>query len=215
MKLKAVAAALLFAAACSGSNGAPSVPQERIVTAASEIVSYPLALDPGCRDGRAIAYDECSDQLGLFQDALARANEEGKALLVIVGAEWCGWCRSFDAHLKGATGRFDRLTKNRRGDVSKPALELVSYAAENFVIVHIDGDHAPGTEKVIASAEAGDYFQGFYPTIFSVSPEGRFAAKLDHPYVKIQKGIPVPYQGYNRRLVIEELKRLHTAARGT
>lgn len=215
MKLPAVAAALLLAAACSAAPGESAVPQADIAAAAANIVIVPDKIDPDCRDGRARAYDECSDQLDLFNAALARANAENKAVLVIIGAEWCGWCRSFDAHLKGATERYDRVSKDKRGDVSKGALGLVSYTAENYVIVHIEDDFSPGADNVIQATEAGDYFQGYYPTIYSVTPEGKFAAKLDHPYVKIQKGAPTPYQGYDRALVLKELKRLHKAALGS
>lgn len=215
MRLAAIVACVLLTAACTGKAEAPAIPQAEIAAAAAGIVSYPLSLDPGCRDGRAIAYDECSNQLDLYKAALDQAKAENKALLVIIGAEWCGWCRAFDAHLKGATGRYDRVSKDKRGDVSKPALALVTYLADNYVVVHIEDDYAPGAEDVVASANAQAYFQEKYPTIFAVGPDGKFAAKLDHPYVKIQKSAPDPYQGYDRRLVLEELKRLHKAALGS
>jgi thiol-disulfide isomerase/thioredoxin len=215
MRLAAVAACVLLTAACTGEAAAPAIPQSEIAAVAAGIVSYPLSLDPACRDGRAIAYDQCSNQLDLYQSALDQARAEKKALLVIIGAEWCGWCRAFDAHLKGATGRFDRLSKDKRGDVSKAALSLVPYLSENYVVVHIEDDYAPGAEAVVASANAQAYFQEKYPTIFAVGPDGKFAAKLDHPHVKIQKSAPEPYQGYDRRLVLEELKRLHEAALGS
>ncbi|MBK8198839.1 MAG: hypothetical protein IPK75_10735 [Acidobacteria bacterium] len=213
MKFAAVAAALLFAAACSGAPDVPAVPQAEIEAAAAQLVTYPLSLDPACRGGRQRAYDECSNQLDLFNAALDRANAEDKALLVVIGAEWCGWCRAFDAHLDGATGPYDRLNAKKRGDVSRAALELVTYTAGNYVIVHIEDEYAPGTDEVVAATEVGDNFQHYYPTIFSVTPDGKFAAKLDHPYVKIQLGAPQPYQGYDRARVLSELKRLRKAAR--
>jgi thiol-disulfide isomerase/thioredoxin len=210
MKFAACAAALLFATACSGAPEAPAVPQADILAAASTIVSYPLSLDPNCRDGRATAYDQCSNQLDLFRAATTQAEAEGKAVLVIIGAEWCGWCRAFDAHMKGATGRYDRVSKDKRGDVSQGALDLVRYTAENFVVVHIEDDFAPGAEDVVAAAGAEAYFQEKYPTIFATTPDGRFAAKMEHPFVKIQ--IPGSYQGYDRGRVLKELKRLRAAA---
>lgn len=212
MKSAAVAAALLFAAACSGQPGTPAVPQAEIETAAAGLVTYPQSLDSSCRGGRQRAYDECSNQMDLFSAALARAKAEDKALLVIIGAEWCGWCRAFDAHLDGATGPYNRLSAKKKGDVSRAALDLVSYTAGNYVVVHIEDEYAPGTDEVIAATQVGDNFQGYYPTIFSVTPNGTFAAKLDHPYVKIQKGAPDAYQGYDRSLVLKELKRLRKAA---
>ncbi len=212
MQYLAAAAMILLAAACSGPAGTPAIPQTEIDAAAANIVSFPLTLDPTCRDGRAIAYDQCSNQMDLYTAAVDRAKAEGKAVLVIIGAEWCGWCRAFDAHLKGATGRYDHVTKKRRGDVSRDALELVSYAAENFIVVHIEDDYAPGADEVVATAGAQAHFQEKYPTILALGPDGKFAAKLDHPYVKIQISGPGAYQGYDRSLVLKELKRLHKAA---
>lgn len=213
MKLPVVAAALLLlAAACSAKPGEPKVAQAEIEAAARGVITYPQALDPACRDGRAKAYDQCSDQMDLFNAALADARAGNKAVLVIIGAEWCSWCHSFDAHLKGATGRFDYVTKSRRGDVSAGALDLVNYVAANYIIAHIEDEYAPGADQVILATDASDYFQGYYPTIYAVGPDGKFAAKLDHPFVKIQKDGIGAYRGYDRALVLQELKRLHKAA---
>lgn len=214
MKLRVVAAAfLLLAAACSAKPpGEPKVPQAEIDAAARGVITYPGTLDPACRDGRAKAYDQCSDQLVLFNAALTQARAENKAVLVIIGAEWCSWCHSFDAHLKGATGRFDHVTKDKRGDVSEGALELVNYVAGNFIVAHIEDEYAPGADEVILATDASDYFQGYYPTIYAVGPDGKFAAKLDHRLVKIQKDGVGAYRGYDRALVLKELQRLHKAA---
>ena len=68
----AAAAILLLAAACSGPAGTPAIQQAEIEAAAASIVSYPLSLDPTCRDGRAIAYDQCSNQMDLYTAAVDR-----------------------------------------------------------------------------------------------------------------------------------------------
>ena len=60
---------------CSRESPAPA-PAPRIY------VSYPERIDPGCRDGKATLFDECSDQVELFKAALARAQLEKKTLLV-------------------------------------------------------------------------------------------------------------------------------------
>lgn len=69
-------------------------------------VSFPERIDPQCRNGKARVFDECGDQLALFTAALAKANSEGKTLLVEYGAEWCIWCHVFDAHISGEHGEF-------------------------------------------------------------------------------------------------------------
>jgi hypothetical protein len=213
MRLPVIAAVvLLLITACSRETGTPAVADAVIAEAARGVVTYPLSLDPACRDGRARSYDQCSDQFEIYSAALDKARAENKTLLVIIGAEWCGWCHTFDAHLKGATGRFDHITARKRGDVSAGALALVRYVADNFVVVHIEDDFAPGADDVIRSAGAEAYFQEYYPTIFAVGPDGKFAAKLDHKLVKIQINGLGAYAGYDRALVIKELKRLRAAA---
>ena len=104
-------------------------------------------------------------------------------MLVSIGAEWCGWCCAFDARMKSAKRRYDRVKKEKRGDISQGAPVLARFTAENFVAVHIEDDFAPG---------------------------GRFAAKMEHPFVKIE--VPGSYQGYNRGHVLKALKRLRVAA---
>jgi len=73
-------------------------------------------------------------------------------------------------------------------------------------------DFAPGADDVIRSAGAEAYFQEYYPTIFAVGPDGKFAAKLDHKLVKIQINGLGAYAGYDRALVVQELRRLRAAA---
>lgn len=67
MRLPVVAAALLLlVSACSGQTGTPAVPEAAIAEAARGVVTYPLSLDPDCRDGRARSYDQCSDQFAIY-----------------------------------------------------------------------------------------------------------------------------------------------------
>src|SRR5215467_14534017 len=78
----------------STSAPVPSVPHYDITT-------VPAELDRACRRGRAKLYDECSDQLSLFETATTRAVAEGKVPLVSYGAEWCIWCHVFERYIHG------------------------------------------------------------------------------------------------------------------
>jgi hypothetical protein len=99
-------------------------------------------------------------------------------VLVSIGAEWGGWCRAFDARMKSAKRRYDPVKKEKRGDISQGAPVLARFTAENFVVVHIEDDFAPGAEDVVAAAGAEASFQEKYPA--------SFAAKMEHPFVKIE-----------------------------
>ena len=41
-------------------------------------------------------YQACEDQMQRFAAALQAAKAEGKLLLVVLGADWCPWCRALD-----------------------------------------------------------------------------------------------------------------------
>jgi thiol-disulfide isomerase/thioredoxin len=47
-------------------------------------------------------YDACADQMAKFTDALDKARESKRKLLVVFGADWCPWCRTIDGNLPGA-----------------------------------------------------------------------------------------------------------------
>lgn len=45
-------------------------------------------------------YDESADAKKQIEAALARAKEENKRVLLVFGANWCGWCRKLDGLFK-------------------------------------------------------------------------------------------------------------------
>src|SRR5512138_2899254 len=48
----------------------------------------------------AAVYDEAADAKAVVADAVAKAKSEKKRVLVTLGANWCGWCRSLDRTLR-------------------------------------------------------------------------------------------------------------------
>jgi thiol-disulfide isomerase/thioredoxin len=62
---------------------------------------YAFTPAPGCdRPQRGVKiYDDCADQMVLFQKARAEAFGAKKQLLVVFGANWCPSCRSLEATL--------------------------------------------------------------------------------------------------------------------
>jgi hypothetical protein len=99
-------AVLLLAAVLCLGGCSPETPTVR-ASEALPVASFPSALDPNCRNGRARIYDECGSQTAILAAALEQARATGKTVIVNYGAEWCIWCHVFDNHLKGATGRFN------------------------------------------------------------------------------------------------------------
>lgn len=194
---------------------------------ASGIVSYPQAPGPECRDGRARLYDECSDQTEIYRAAQTRAAAEGKVLLVSYGAEWCIWCHVFAAYLEGEHGAFTHTFSDPRDeerhtetiheragrDVSAEAEALKAYAAETFVVVHIDSRHASGGDAVLAASGAEKALGNWIPFIYSVNADGEIAATLDHDRVELRRDSEDWFRGYDRPELLAHLKEMAEAAR--
>lgn len=191
-----------------------------------QVVTYPLVLDKDCRNGRAKAYDECTDQLELFNQARLRARDEDKVLLVSYGAEWCIWCHVFDAHLKGQTTKFtytygdgdsdetwtDTLKERPKKDVEAEAAALTEFVSQNFVLVHIDGQYAVNGDEVLYRTGADRHMGGGIPFIFSIDRNGKFASTIDHDRVAVRRDSLDWYRGYDRAELLKNLQELHAAA---
>lgn len=191
-------------------------------------VSYPVSIDPECRDGSARLFDECSDQVDLFHKALAHANAEGKVLLVEIGAEWCIWCHVFDAHINGDRRQFRytygtpeepdaRYTRvfNEGGDSSMESADaLRDYVTSHFVVVHIDVQYAPRGFEVMELSNALDAYAQFIPFVYTVDAEGIFAKGFVQETVERRRDLGDWYRGYDRAGMLEQLKGMYDAAVG-
>jgi hypothetical protein len=205
-----------------------SCSEDSVETRPHIYVSFPLSIDPRCRDRKATMFDECGDQSALFATALARAKSEGKVLLVEYGAEWCIWCHVFDAHINGDRDRF-RYTYGRpeepealdtrtfnEGEKSDPAAAdaLRDFVATHFVVVHVDAEYAPGGDTVLEATGADEYYAGGIPFVFTVDAKGHIAGRFDHDSVeKRREGGSDWYRGYDRAGLLRQLTEMHDTAR--
>jgi thiol:disulfide interchange protein len=64
------------------------------VTAMLLLLSAPTgrAADAPAKSGRPAIYDESADGAKQIEEALAKAKKESKHVLLMFGANWCGWC---------------------------------------------------------------------------------------------------------------------------
>jgi hypothetical protein len=191
------------------------------------ITSFPETLDRSCRDGRAQLYDECGDQLVLFNAARRRAAGEGKVLLISYGAEWCIWCHVFDKYIHGEKTKFTYTygtsdTDVRRSttlyeraiwDVTAKADALKAYVSETFVVAHIESHFAPNGIAVLKQTGAYHHHDGGLPFIFTVDADGQFAARFEHDRVESRRDVWWDwYRGYSREGLMEHLSELRTLA---
>jgi hypothetical protein len=150
----------------------------------------------------------------IFRRALEEARATGKIVIVSYGAEWCVWCHLFHYQVEGSTDGFTLPVEGEHGrilvnvperagrDVARDAHALNAFVSENFVVAEIDSAHAPDGRAVLEATGANSAFIGHYPFIFSVTPEGRFAVKLDNYRVASTS------QGYVRASLLAELQRM-------
>lgn len=193
--------------------------------AEDEITSYPKYTSKSCRNGKAKLYDECSDQMQLFKQALKQANKENKILLISYGAEWCIWCHVFNSHIKGQTTKFtytyasgaqpdlkytSTLLEKQQKDVAASAKALKQYVSKNFVILHVDYRFAPGGANVLKTTGAINHIPPGIPYIFTVNRIGRYTAQHSHDRTAIRRdGFFDWYRGYNRDALLQELKEMY------
>jgi len=85
------------------------------------LLSLPTALpaDTPTKPARPAIYDESTDGGKQIEDALARAKKENKRVLLMFGANWCGWCH--------------RLHKLFESDA-----KITAKLKQDFVVVMID-----------------------------------------------------------------------------
>ena len=190
-------------------------------SASVPLAAFPQRRDPACGNGRARLYDECGSQVTIFNAAQREAAASGRVVLVNFGAEWCIWCHVFAAYLAGQSDRFrypaegEDVTLHERdaANAASEASALNAFAAQNFVLAHIESDNAPDGWSVLESAGAASHFNDNYPFIFSVTAAGRFAARFEYQRAEIRRDTSDWYRGYNRRALRAELERMRDAAR--
>lgn len=188
--------------------------------------SFPEKIDPQCNNGTAKLFDECGDQVALFNAALAQANQQRKILLVEIGAEWCIWCHVFDAHINGDTGRFrytfgtpdqpdmrytDTMSEGSDADTST-ADELRTFVAENFILVRIDVKETPRGLDVLALSNAIDKYPQAVPFVYVVDSRGQFVKAFNHETVETRREGNDWYRGYDRVGLLKQLTEMHDAA---
>ena len=194
---------------------------------AGEITKFPSQIDKNCRGGTAKLYDECSNQVDIFNAALKSANENGKVLLVSYGAEWCIWCHVFDAYIEGGKTKFryvyaypdapdekykSTIYEREKQDVTKEAQSLHEFFKDNFVIAHIENYHSSDGNSVLEISDATQNFNGGLPYIFTVDKQGKYAGHFASKRAETRRDTNDWYRGYNRRQLTQELYRLKELA---
>jgi len=193
------------------------------------VTSFPKTLSKTCREGIANIYDECGSQQQILNNALRAAQESGKSVLILYGAEWCIWCHVFDKYVKGVSRQFNYQWQYHDGDNLSWAMKerankeaeleasiLNQYFADNFILAHIESFYAPDGEQVLADlAYDVDNIVGV-PVILVLNQAGEIAGEMKSSKeligLEIRSDSGKEFRGYDRMLLLDELKRLRALA---
>ncbi|MEO1291299.1 MAG: hypothetical protein AAFV62_00485 [Pseudomonadota bacterium] len=193
------------------------------------LASFPPVVARSCdrAPGPQRLYDACADQRALFEQAQAAAVANGKVLLVSYGAEWCIWCHVLERYLRGYDGTDAYEVEGTeqafgRANVDPAAAQaLAAFAAETFVLLHLEAQYSAEGAAVFDETGAIIEFDDWIPFVFTVDAAGDYAAHIQrpdqHPALMVwdpsapadkPKGI-----GYDRGVLLDDLRRLAAAAR--
>lgn len=188
--------------------------------------SFPKFDGPPCQAKQTHVYDECSDQLELFNQAKAAAAEEGKVLLVVYGAEWCIWCHALHSFLKGGEGNLayrygegeaasDLPVGVVKADLRNPkAMQLAAFVARNFVVFSMDSRRYDGPDPVFEAAGLDDDAAEYLPYVFAVNSDGKYVGDFEEKVFAYEvDGIEWSYI-YDRGELMDGLAYLWHAAQG-
>lgn len=168
----ALAALVSLPAAAQAGPGGPPASQDKPAAPPSAQPSPSPQAGPGIAVAPAVqkppappVYDEAADAKADVAAAVAKAKKEGKRVLVTLGANWCGWCRSLDRTFKNdekVAAEIARSYVPVKVDVGrmKKNLDLAAtWGADPKkgvpLLVVLDGEGKTVTVKDTASLEVG------------------------------------------------------------
>lgn len=212
----------------SNSTNSSSEPNS-IISATVAVTTFPEQVSADCREGIAKIYDECGNQQIILKDALKAAQKADKRVLISYGAEWCIWCHVFDRYVKGHSKKFDYQWQYYDGEdldwtmfemenkrAEQQAADLNKYFANNFVLAHIESYYAPNGEQVLISLGYDAEKIIGVPVILVLDSVGEIAAEMKSNKeligLEVREDSGREFRGYDRQLLLAELKRMRLLA---
>ena len=186
-----------------------------------KISIYPKLINKDCFAGRALSYDECGLQKEVLNKALREANKNDKTVLIVYGAVWCIWCHVFKEHIKGNYGKFNYKLEGQQGyslDENPSNTEIIQakelnvFATKNFVIANIEAQHSFDGYDVLFETGGSKHIKDSIPFIYTIDKNGQFLKDMpsthDLETLEKKRGGENWYRGYNRNVLLIELKKL-------
>jgi len=188
---------------------------------------FPKQFDKNCKNGKAKLYDECSDQIPIFQEALEQAKKSNKTLLISYGAEWCIWCHILEAYIEGKKTKFDYVFgkpdkpdarfkttfhEREKYDVTKEAKALNDFVKNNFVVVHIVNYKTTNGNSVLEKTEALKHYSDAIPFVFTVKNDGLYSGHIELKNIQVKRKGEDFFYGLDRKKLLNHLQRIKQLA---
>lgn len=188
---------------------------------------FPKTFDKKCKNGKAKLYDECSDQIPIFQEALKQAKKSNKTLLISYGAEWCIWCHILEAYIEGKKTKFDYVFgkpdkpdarfnttfhEREKYDVTKEAKALNDFVKNNFVVVHIVNYKTTNGNSVLKKTGAEKHYADEIPFVFTVKNDGQYSGHIEIKEIQVKRKGEDFFYGLDRIKLLNHLQRIKQLA---
>lgn len=188
---------------------------------------FPKTFDKKCKNGKAKLYDECSNQIPIFQKALDEAKKSNKTLLVSYGAEWCIWCHILEAYIEGKKTKFDYVFgkpdkpdarfnttfhEREKYDVTKEAKALNDFVKNNFVVVHIVNYKTTNGNSILKKTGAEKHYADEIPFVFTVKNDGQYTGHIEIKEIQVKRKGEDFFYGLDRAKLLTNLQRIKQLA---
>ncbi len=151
-----------------------------------------------CTDGTI--YRHCQNQMTIFYEALEKASEQNKMLVVTLGYESCPWCQSLAA-------MFNDFDSQQTKQVSHlEFVEIAAYSYDKFTQAFAEVPSGSALAQQLISRLRTPIAIAGYPVMFVVNPKTGKASLIETGGLEANDEVNGVY-GHDKNLVIEALFR--------
>ncbi len=161
-----------------------------------------------CDDSKSI-YRFCENQNSVYEKAIASAKTNSKSVLIVFGADWCGWCHSLHK----------LLVEDKIAESFSNSLDIIEIAVEYFGLNEQgqeDSIHTQGSKELftkladLAAAVDGEKPQLAYPLLAMVNPQNNKVTFLSTGLLEdnTMEGKKVIKVGHSPEKIVAAIKNL-------
>lgn len=159
--------------------------------------AYPDAY-AACVGKRTALFQKCRPQAEVLAAATAQARAQDKAVLIEVGADWCGSCIVMDHYLNG---NFVRGAEPPGAGTAEDAVALARFMGANFVMARLNADDPSIDAALRPLGLRNDKSQGL-PNFYVVY--GGKVRRVRTEFVELNAGTSA--RGFSRKAILARFR---------